>query len=79
MQIAHLKVVQSSTRPGLSLRGPKGRGQQDSVHEHITRGGFEPDQDVVLITKTDFYRMLSIPGYADLMKLELESGQAVRI
>lgn len=57
MRIAHLKVVQSSSRPGLSLRGPKGRGHQDSVHDHVTAAGFEPDEDVVLISKADLDAM----------------------
>lgn len=63
MKIAYLKVVQSSTRPGLSLRGPKGRGHQDSVHEHVTNAGFEPDEDVVLIRKADFEAMNKLLGY----------------
>lgn len=54
MKIARLKVVQSSTQPGLSLRGPKGRGHQDPALEHITAAGFEPDEDVVLISTKDF-------------------------
>lgn len=73
MKIAYLKVVESTTRSGLSLRGPKGRGHQDSVHNHVTEGGFEPEEDVVLISKTDFNRLLNeVPGYPGLLKMELE-------
>lgn len=73
MKIARLKVVASSTRPGLSLRGPKGRGHQDSVHEHVTAAGFEPDEDVVLISKTEFVRLINneLPTYPAFLKEEL--------
>lgn len=72
MKITKLKVVASSSIPNMSsLRGPKGRGQNDSVHEHITKAGFEPGEDVVVITQNDFTRLLKVPGYADLLKEEL--------
>lgn len=55
MRVAHLKVVKPRYHDqGLSLRGPKGRGQNDPPHPHIAAAGFEDGEDVVLISKADF-------------------------
>lgn len=50
MKIAKLKVVRSVNSPGnVSLRGPAGRGHNDSPQAHITNAGFEDGEDVVLV------------------------------
>lgn len=56
--VAFLKVVRSSARDGmLSLRGPRGAGQHDPIHPHITSAGFEDGDEVVLIRR-DLYEVL---------------------
>jgi hypothetical protein len=42
-------VSSSQHRSLVSLRGPKGRGQNDGIHEHLTNAGYEPGEAVVII------------------------------
>jgi hypothetical protein len=59
VRIAELKVVESAHDPRLkSLRGPKGRGHFDSPQEHVTAAGFEDGEDVVLISRADYERLV---------------------
>lgn len=52
MKAALLVVVNSTQRSGLmSLRGPKGQGKNDSIHEHVTAAGFKDGEEVVLISR----------------------------
>jgi hypothetical protein len=54
MKRADAMATQSVQRPNLiSLRGPKGPGHNDSIHEHLTAAGFEPgDMVSVILTST---------------------------
>lgn len=58
MKIAH-GVVVNSTFPGmLSLRGPKGRGEGDSIKEHLMDAGFRAGERVVVILAEDLDYLL---------------------
>lgn len=52
-------VSSSQHRNLVSLRGPKGRGQNDGIHEHLTNAGYEPGEAVVIIPKADYERLLN--------------------
>lgn len=61
MKFTFLKVVKSQSRPDqMSLRGPKGRGAGDSVHAHVSAAGFEDGEEVVLVDKASFDKLLEI-------------------
>jgi hypothetical protein len=50
-------VSSSQHRSLVSLRGPKGRGQNDGIHEHLTNAGYEPGEAVVIIPKADYEQL----------------------
>ncbi len=54
-------IVESSQHPSLvSLRGPKGRGQNDGIHDHLTKAGFKPGESVVILPKADYEHLVRI-------------------
>lgn len=51
-KICKLKVVNSTMQLGRkSLRGPAGRGMDDSIHKHVTAAGFDDGEDVWLVNE----------------------------
>lgn len=66
-KIAELRIVESVQYPGLvSVRGPKGRG--DSPQKALTKAGFQENDCVVVMLKSEFDRLIErvldndIPG-----------------
>lgn len=61
MKISTLKAVCSRNFPGqVSLRGPKGKGHQDSPQQHITEAGFKDGDDVVLLSKEELLTLVTL-------------------
>jgi hypothetical protein len=42
----------------ISLRGPKGRGQNDAIHDHLTNAGYEPGVPIIILPKADYEELL---------------------
>lgn len=73
--VAFLKVVSSHRGTGLlSLRGPKGRGADDPIHEHITTAGFAAGDDVVLIRR-EWFEKLTSGGLVALERRQVSPGE----
>lgn len=48
-------IVESSQhRDFVSLRGPKGRGEGDGIHQHLTRAGYKPGERVIILPQADY-------------------------
>ncbi len=62
-KVARLKVVRSTGHEGqMSLRGPKGQGENDPPQHHITEAGFQ-DGDLVVLIPLNVYNSL-LDAYA---------------
>lgn len=59
---AVLTVVDSTRGLGLSLRGPKGRGQNDPFPQHLEAAGFKDGDRVVMVTEEYFNDLLKRAG-----------------
>lgn len=47
-------VIVHSTFPGMiSIRGPRGKGQDDSIRDRLSEAGFVPGERVVVVLESD--------------------------